>query len=275
MILDCKSIATEIKAKVKEEVRSLGTTPILLIFQVGDDPASNSYIRGKTKDCDECGIKWAVKKYPLNVSVQTLRWAILNSSLELSPCSIILQRPVPVHLLRGNVEEAISWYEDVDGLTSFNVDERNKDALRPCTPLGIMELLHHYDIPIRGKHCVIIGRSDIVGKPLARMMLEEDATVTICHSKTENLAEITRSADILVSAVGKPKLITADMVKADCTVIDVGINRVDGKLCGDVDFQEVSKKVKHITPVPGGIGLLTRAMLMYNVVKSHRMQMQD
>jgi methylenetetrahydrofolate dehydrogenase (NADP+)/methenyltetrahydrofolate cyclohydrolase len=215
-------------------------------------------------------------KQPEDITEYDLVDKIIDVSEKCNPCSIILQMPIPKHLNADRIINVCTQQEDVDGLSIWNKRWGQSDkTMKPCTPLGIMELLHHYDIPIAGKHCVIIGRSEIVGKPLSQMMLDEDATVTICHSKTDNLAEITRTADILVSAVGKPKLITADMVKADCTVIDVGINRVNGKLCGDVDFDEVSKKVKYITPVPGGIGLLTRAMLMANVVKSHKLQLNN
>lgn len=259
-IIDGKAVATVIKEKIKKHVKP-GTT--LVIFQAGDNPASNVYVRNKQKACEEVGIVSYVVKAD---TPDELRHKI---ALRASYCdAMMIQLPLPEEF--GDPQQYIDLIppaKDADCLTSTNLGKLflNQYDVAPCTAQGIMTLLNQHDL--KGKHAVVVGRSDIVGKPIAHMLLAKDATVTVCHSKTENLAEITRMADILVVAIGKPKFITEDMVKEGAVVIDVGINRMeDGKLCGDVDFEAVKDKASAITPVPGGVGPMTVAELMMNTI---------
>lgn len=270
-IIDGKAISNEIQNEIMNKVLSLDKKPGLAVILVGEDPASKVYVNNKEKMCNKLGIKSFMYKLPENTTEEELLTLIdkLNEDDEVN--GILLQHPVPSQIDEKKAFNHISPSKDVDG---FNIINKGKlssgeDAFVPCTPLGVIEMLKHEDIEISGKHCVIIGRSNIVGKPLYELMLKENATVTICHSKTKNIKEICKEADILVAALGKPKFVTLDMVKEGATVIDVGINRVDGKLVGDVDFEEVSKKVSAITPVPGGVGPMTIAMLMKNVIKAY------
>jgi len=270
-IIDGKSIAEEIKDSIIDKVLKLEKKPGLAVILVGDNPASKVYVNNKEKMCEKLGIKSFVYRLSENTSEEELLNLIetLNKNDEVN--GILLQHPVPNHIDEMKAFNTISPDKDVDG---FNIINRGRlavgeEAFVACTPLGVIEMLKHEKIEIEGKHCVIIGRSNIVGKPLYELMLKENATVTVCHSKTKNLNEICKTADILVAALGRPKFVTADMIKEGAVVIDVGINRVDGKIVGDVDFESVSKKAFAITPVPGGVGPMTIAMLMKNVVKAY------
>ena len=271
MLLDCKSIAKAIKTAIREDVSHLDIKPKLAIIHVGSDNASEVYVRGKVRDCEECGIDCNVYRFTSDISECDLCTKIMELNYDDTVTGILVQLPLPDHIRESEVMETISPYKDVDGFNPINIGDVITKGIgfEPCTPLGIIKVLEYYNIPIEGKTCVVVGRSNIVGKPIARMLLDRNGTVIQCHSKTTNLAEMTRQADILISAVGKPNFITKDMVKRGAVVIDVGINRnQDNKLCGDVDFDEVSEVAEYITPVPGGIGLMTRACLMFNVLKA-------
>ncbi len=272
MILNGKKLAADIRREVTQEVtslRQLGVIPKLAVISVGGDPASAVYVRNKEKACNEVGIECEVIHLPGNVSGREFYDTIHRVNWDDTIHAALVQLPLPSKFRHAPSCELIHYRKDVDAFSSLRTGELalGVNEIAPCTPAGIMELLKRYDIPVEGKRCVIIGRSDIVGKPLALMMLHANATVTICHSKTQNLKEICREADILVSAVGKPNFVRADMVKAGAIVIDVGINRAeDGKLVGDVAFDEVEPIASYITPVPGGVGPMTVAMLLKNVV---------
>lgn len=275
-LMNGKEVAEQIKAQVKDEISNLGLEPTLAVIAVGNNPASKVYVRNKKKACEEVGIKSMECIFPESVTEVELLQLIdeLNESACIS--GILVQLPLPAHINPEVVIERIAPEKDVDGFTAVNTGKLwlGKYDLAPCTALGVIELLDYYNIDIAGKHCVIVGRSNIVGKPMAALMLERNATVTICHSKTKNLSDITRNADILISAVGKPKFITWGMVNDGAVVIDVGINRDEnGKLCGDVDFDRTSNggegvadRTSYITPVPGGVGPMTVAMLMKNTL---------
>lgn len=256
--------------KVKNEwMGSMPHTPArLAIIYVGHNSASSVYVRNKMNACDKVGIDSMLLDLPESTPQEELEEAIAALNADPEVDGILVQLPLPPHIDMYRALRTISPAKDVDGLTPHNMGRLALDGdplLVPCTPEGICQMLTAYNVPVRGKHCVIVGRSDIVGKPMALMMLNADATVTVCHSYTENLPEITRQADILIVAVGKPKFITADMVKPGAAVVDVGINRVDGALVGDVDFDAVKKVAGWITPVPGGVGQTTVAALLSNV----------
>ena len=270
-IIDGKAISKEIQENIRKEVELLDKKPGLAVILVGEDSASKVYVNNKEKMCKKLGINSFVYRLPEDTSEKELLDLIEKLNNDSDVDGILLQHPVPSQIDEMKAFCAISPMKDVDG---FNIVNRGKlavgeDAFVACTPLGVVEMIRHEGITIKGKHCVIIGRSNIVGKPLYELMLRENATVTVCHSKTVNLKEICKTADILVAAIGKPKFVTEDMVKDGAVVIDVGINRIDGKLIGDVDFENVSKKASYITPVPGGVGPMTIAMLMKNVMKAH------
>lgn len=268
-IINGKEISAAIREEIKAEVQGMSVRPGLAVVLVGDDPASAVYVRNKSKACAEVGIYSEVYRLP----EETGRGQLLGliEQLNQSPLihGILVQLPLPKHLDPEEVIMAIDPAKDVDAFHPVNVGKimiGNYDFL-PCTPAGVMELLHRSGIEVSGKECVVIGRSNIVGKPQAMLLLHENATVTVCHSKTRDLPSICRRADILVSAVGKPKFVTADMVKDGAVIIDVGMNRDEnGKLCGDVDFEPVSEKASYITPVPGGVGPMTITMLLKNTV---------
>ena len=268
-IINGKEVANHIKQQIKEEIENNNLEITLAVILVGDDPASKVYVNNKQKACEEVGIKSLTYKLPENISENDLLTTI-DSLNELDDVDgILVQLPLPNHINENTVIHRIAPKKDVDGFSAVNVGKlwQGDYDFVSCTPAGIIELLDYYNIDIRGKHCVIVGRSNIVGKPMAALMLECDATVTICHSKTQNISDITSQADILIAAVGKSKFITSDMVKNDAIVVDVGINRDEnGKLCGDVDFDNVKDKVSYITPVPGGCGPMTIAMLMKNTL---------
>lgn len=277
-IIDGRAVAAYVKNKAKNEVEGLykNSIPVCLaVILVGNDPASCVYVANKRKDCDELGIKSIEYALPEQTTMEELLTLIekLNQDKEVN--GILCQLPLPKHLDETKVLETISPLKDVDAFHPENVGKimTGKYEFLPCTPAGIMEMLEYYNISAEGKSCVVIGRSNIVGKPMAMLMLHSNATVTICHSRTKNLAEVCANADILISAVGKADFVTADMVKDGAVVIDVGMNRnKEGKLCGDVNFENVSAKASMITPVPGGVGPMTRAMLMCNTVTAAKKQ---
>ncbi|MBR4910407.1 MAG: bifunctional methylenetetrahydrofolate dehydrogenase/methenyltetrahydrofolate cyclohydrolase FolD [Clostridia bacterium] len=276
-ILDGKEVSASVKAKVAAEVEALKNEGIgvgLAVILVGDDPASKIYVANKKKACEATGIKSFEYILDENATEAELISLIETLNSEKSVNGILCQLPLPGHINEQAVIAAISPNKDVDAFHISNVGKimiGNFDFL-PCTPAGIIEILDYYGIEIAGKNCVVIGRSNIVGKPMAMLLLHRSGTVTVCHSKTVNLKEITRTADILVSAVGKAGFVTADMVKPGAVVIDVGINRENGKLCGDVCFDEVSRVADSITPVPGGVGPMTIAMLLKNTVTAAKRQ---
>jgi methylenetetrahydrofolate dehydrogenase (NADP+)/methenyltetrahydrofolate cyclohydrolase len=273
-LIDGKELAKNIRANLKDDVENLkknGISPKLAVIMVGDDKASAVYVRNKSKACNEIGIEYEEFLLSEETSMEELLSLIEKLNNDSSIDGILLQSPIPKHLDINEAFRAIDYSKDVDGFNPVNVGKLalNQDCFVSCTPYGIIKMLEAYNIQVEGAHAVIIGRSNIVGKPLIQCLLNKNATVTICHSKTNNLQEITKTADILIAAIGKPEFVTEDMVKDGATVIDVGINRKDdGKLVGDVNFNEVSKKASYITPVPGGVGPMTIAMLMNNVVKS-------
>lgn len=271
-LLSGKEAAANEKLKLSNFIKSLDIHPVLAVVVVGDNPASAVYVKGKKKDCDECGITCKVFKFNERVEQDELVATISNLNNNDHIDGIIVQLPLPEHISADAVLNTISIEKDVDGFCAGNVGMLSIDnqIFVPCTPLGIITLLKYYNIDVAGKDCVVIGRSNIVGKPMAMLLTNLGATVTLCHSKTKNLARHTREADLIVCSVGKHKFLTADKVKEGAIVVDVGINRdKNGKLCGDVDFESVSKKVSAITPVPGGVGLMTRAALMDNVVRAY------
>ena len=277
-IIDGKAVSAAVKDEVKEQVAALkkdGGVPCLAVVLVGDDPASKVYVRNKKRACEYCGIKSLEYILDKTASEQQLLDLIDVLNNEPTVHGILVQLPLPPHINEQKIINAISEHKDVDAFHPANVGRLmtgNPDFL-PCTPAGVMEMLKKYNIETAGKDCVIIGRSNIVGKPMAMLMLMANSTVTVCHSKTKNLKEKCLSADILIAAIGKPKFVTADMVKDGAVVIDVGINRTeDGKLCGDVDFDEVSKKASYITPVPGGVGPMTIATLMKNTLTAFKLR---
>lgn len=269
-----KELAKEIRGNLKIEVAELkkqGIIPKLAVIMVGDDKASQVYVRNKSKACDEIGIEYEEYLKDASITQDELLNLIdeLNAREDIS--GILLQSPIPKHLDIREAFNRIDYKKDVDGFNPINVGKLaiGEDCFISCTPYGVVKLLEANNIEIEGKHVVILGRSNIVGRPLIQCMLNEHATVTVCHSRTQNLKEFTKQADILISAIGKAKFVTEDMVKDGAVVIDVGINRNDeGKLVGDVDYENVEPKTSYITPVPGGVGPMTIAMLMNNVVKA-------
>lgn len=270
-ILDGKAVAAEARALCRDYLNKKGVMPGLVIITIGDDPASAVYVRNKIKACADCGIHVKHEKFTADFSNrQAIENTIKLANWDPSVVGIMVQLPLPDGWSERGILEMIDPKKDVDGLTFESIGRVwASDALHyPCTAKGIDYLLHENGIRFTGKHVVIVGRSDIVGKPMAAIALENNATVTICHSKTKNLAEHTRMADILIAAVGKPGLVTGDMVKPGAVVVDVGINRTENGLVGDVDFDSVAKVAGWITPVPGGVGPMTVAMLMNNVARS-------
>ena len=267
-------ICDEVAAQV-DELSKKGIEACLAVIIVGDDPASRVYVNNKKKKCAAVGIKSLEFALPKETSQDELLSLIKKLNEDKSVNGILCQLPVPKHIDEKAVIEAIAPEKDVDCFSDINVGKlwTGEAVFMPCTPAGVMAMLNEYGIETKSKNCVIVGRSNIVGKPLAALMLKADATVTVCHSKTKNLSEICKNADILVAAIGKPEFIKKDMVKDGAVVIDVGINRKEnGKLCGDVAFEEVSQKASFITPVPGGCGPMTIAMLMKNTVKACEIQ---
>ena len=277
-LIDGKEISARVKARVAEEVAGLkaeGISVGLAVVIVGDDPASRIYVNSKKKACALCGIDSYEYALPASTTQEELLALVKKLCADDAVNGILVQLPLPSHLDEGQIIAAIDPKKDVDAFHAVNVGKimiGDFDFL-PCTPAGCMELIDSTGVSVEGKRCVVIGRSNIVGKPMAMLLLHRNGTVTICHSRTKNLAAITREADILVAAVGRPRFVTADMVKEGAVVIDVGMNRLpDGKLCGDVDFETVREKAGYITPVPGGVGPMTIATLMQNTVTAARIQ---
>ncbi len=273
-ILDGKSLAAQVRAGVKEKVSRLaqrGIRPGLSVILAGEDPASKVYVRNKVRACEETGVASQLFAYPSSVSEAELLSRVGALNADPAVHGILVQLPLPRQVDAQRVLDAVSPAKDVDGFHDVNMGAlvAGKPGLLPCTPAGVMRLLEHADVPLAGRRAVVIGRSNIVGKPLALLLLRKDATVTICHSKSGNLSEITREADILVAAIGRAKLVTAAMVKPGACVIDVGVNRLpDGTLAGDVDYEPVRQIARWITPVPGGVGPMTIAMLLENCLRA-------
>ena len=275
MILSGKELSKQIKESIKTTISCLHAegrrTPGLVTIMVGDNPASKVYVANKEKACEEVGIFNDIVTLPEDTSEEELLYMINYYNNNTSIDGILVQLPLPKYIDTETVLKAIDPKKDVDGFHSENVAKLwlSQDCIKPCTPQGILDLLDYAEVDLDGKNIVVLGRSNIVGLPVAKMCLDKNATVTICHSKTKNLKEITRSADVLIVAIGKPKFVTCDMVNDGTIVIDVGINRVDGKLCGDVDYDSVSMKTSLITPVPGGVGPMTIACLLKNTLKCY------
>ena len=278
-IIDGKELAKKVRLELKDEVEKLkkdeNIHPKLAVIMVGSDPASQIYVRNKSKACDEIGIEFEEFLLDENTTQKELLDLIdrLNENEKVN--GILLQSPIPKNLDINEAFRRISPEKDVDGFNPVNVGKLTlgQKGFISCTPFGVIKMLEEYNIDIEGKNAVVLGRSNIVGKPMSQCLLNKNATVTICHSKTKNINDITKNADIIVAAIGKKEFVKGDMVKEGAVVIDVGINRgEDGKLKGDVDFEEVSKKASYITPVPGGVGPMTIAMLMTNVVKAAKEQ---
>lgn len=273
-IIDGKKLAKEVRKNLKikcDELREKGIKPKLAVIMVGEDKASQVYVKNKSKACEEIGIEFEEFILDKDTKQEELIGLIENLNKNNNIHGILLQSPIPEPLDINEAFRTISPEKDVDGFNPMNVGKLclNQDTFVSCTPYGIMKLFEAYNIDLTGKNVTILGRSNIVGKPLIQCCLNKNATVTVCHSKTKNLKEHTQNADIVISAIGKTKFVTEDMIKKGATVIDVGTNRgEDGKLTGDVDFENVSKKASYITPVPGGVGPMTIAMLMNNVIKA-------
>lgn len=276
MIIDGKALSKKIRDDIKEEVAKIvsknGVTPCLAVVLVGNDPASEIYVRNKIKGCEYTGIKSLSYKLEESTTEEELVSLIKKLNADNTVHGILVQMPLPKHINEKRILSLIDPKKDVDG---FSVEQigmlgLGTPDLITCTPHGVIELIKSTGVDMSGKHAVVIGRSNVVGKPLMNLLLLENCTVTVCHSKTVDLPSITRQADILVAAIGRPKFVTENMVKEGAIVIDVGINRVDGKVCGDVDFENVEKKASYITPVPGGVGPMTITMLLKNTLKAVR-----
>ena len=280
MIIDGKELARKTREKLKidcDRLKSDGIIPKLAVIMVGDDTASQIYVKNKSKACKEIGIEFEEYFLGAEIKQEELIKLIQKLNMDKSINGILLQSPIPSNLDINEAFKTILPEKDVDGFNPVNVGKLclNQDAFVACTPYGIMKMFEEYRIEISGKNVTILGRSNIVGKPLIQCCLNKNATVTVCHSRTKDLKEHTKNADIVISAIGKPKFITADMLKDGVIVIDVGINRDEnGKIVGDVNFDDVSKKASYITPVPGGVGPMTIAMLMNNVIKAAKSQNQ-
>jgi methylenetetrahydrofolate dehydrogenase (NADP+)/methenyltetrahydrofolate cyclohydrolase len=273
-IIDGKAVAAQVRERVKAEVANLDPKPGLATILVGDDPASHVYVRNKRNACAEVGIESIHHELDASVPQDELADLITRLGEDDAVSGILLQLPVPGHIDSDAMIELIHPDKDVDGLTTMNAGRlvQGREGLVSCTPAGVMELLDSEGVELRGAEAVVLGRSQLVGRPLASLLLARDATVTMCHSRTRDLAEVCGRADVLIAAVGKPKLVTAEMVREGAVVIDVGINRTDDGLVGDVDFEAVVEKAAAITPVPGGVGPMTIAMLLVNTLRAARIQ---
>ena len=281
VIIDGKNLAKKIRSNLKVECDKLkekGIIPKLAVIMVGDNPASKVYVKNKSIACNEVGIEYKEYLLDANIKQENLLDLIKNLNNDETVNGILLQSPIPEHLNINEAFKAITYLKDVDGFTPSSVGKLciGEDTFVSCTPLGVIKMFEEYNIDLNGKDVVILGRSNIVGRPLIQCCLQKNATVTVCHSKTKSLEEHTKRADVIISAIGKPKFVTADMVKNNVVIIDVGINRDEnGKLVGDVDFENVEKKASYITPVPGGVGPMTIAMLMNNVIKATKEQYKE
>ena len=277
-IISGKEVSEAVKLRVADEVKELkanGIEPCLAVILVGDDPASRVYVNNKKKACEFCGIRSLEYVLPAETTQEELVSLIEKLNEDKAVNGILCQLPLPKHLDEKTILNLIRPEKDVDAFHPENVGHIMIGDFNflPCTPAGIMEMLRYENIDLDGKKCVVIGRSNIVGKPMAMLMLKENATVTICHSRTKNLKEVVAGADVIVAAVGRPNFVTADMVREGAVIIDVGINRMDdGKLCGDVDFEACKEKASYITPVPGGVGPMTIATLMQNTITATKIQ---
>lgn len=273
-IIDGKHVSDLIRDELKDEIAKIneqGDIIRLAVIIVGKDPASEIYVRNKIKACEYVGIESLCYTFPENVSEEEILSLIDKLNNDESVYGILVQLPLPNHLNKKRILNKINVCKDVDGFSAYQAGRLflGENALVSCTPKGIIELLHRYNIDLVGKNAVVIGRSNIVGKPTAMLLMQNNATVTVCHSRTTNLAEYTKKADIIVLAVGKPQFLTSDMIKDGVVVIDAGINRVNGKLCGDSDFEAIKNKCSFITPVPGGVGPMTVTMLLKNTLQSY------
>ena len=273
-LIDGKAVAADVRAQAAQRVSALkekGVEPALAVILVGEDPASKVYVRNKARACKECGIRSEVIRMPADTTQAALMAEIERVNNDDGIHGLLIQLPLPKQLDEEAALAAVDWRKDVDGFHRMNAGAllNGAPSVLPCTPAGCMELLRRGGVPLDGAEAVVVGRSNIVGKPMALLLMQANCTVTVCHSHTKNLADVVRRADVVVAAIGKPKFITADMIKPGAAVIDVGINRLpDGSLCGDVDFDAVCDKAGWITPVPGGVGPMTIAMLMQNTVKA-------
>ena len=288
-IMDGKAIASEIQKEIAQEVEQFtsdnGVTPCLAAVLVGDDPASQVYVRNKERACERVGIASQLHRLSRETTQQELLSLVNDLNNDTSVHGILVQLPLPSHLDETSVLDTVNPLKDVDAFHPENVGliSQGRPRFLPCTPHGVQQIIDRCGIQLSGKHVVVVGRSEIVGKPMAMILLNRDssrgpqaanATVTVCHSRTANLAEVTRTADVLVAAIGKPQFITADMIKPGAVVVDVGINRVESGLVGDVDFGPVSEVASNITPVPGGVGPLTVTMLLYNTLTGARLALE-
>ena len=279
-IIDGKELAKKVRKDLKLEVKKLkekGMNPKLAVVMVGDDPGSQVYVKNKSKACEKVGIEFEEFLFDSDTSEEKLLEVIQKLNSDDTIHGILLQSPVPKHININKAFRTILPEKDVDGFNPINVGNLSigEDAFISCTPYGIVKMLEEYNIETVGKNAVILGRSNIVGKPMIQCMLNKNSTVTVCHSKTKNIEEIIRNADIVIAAIGKPQFVKADMVKDGAVIIDVGINRLeDGTILGDVDYENVAKKASYITPVPGGVGPMTIAMLLNNVVKAAKLQLK-
>lgn len=273
-IMDGKAVSKIVKEEVKKEIKELNIKPKLLVVIVGKDPASMVYVSSKEKACKQCLIEAETVCLEENTSQKDVIDVIEKANKDKNINGILVQLPLPNHIDTEYVINKIDPDKDVDGLTNINQGKlvNGVKGIVPCTPKGIMRLLREYAVDLNGKNAIVIGRSVLVGKPIALLMLQANATVTVAHSKTKNLVDICKSKDVIVSAVGKPKFVTGEMVKEGAVVIDVGINRVHGTLVGDVDYYEVSEKAARLTPVPGGVGPMTIACLMENILECYKIQ---
>ena len=273
-VLYGSEIAAKIKADLKQQLKDYEThrKAHLVVIMVGDNPASLSYALGKKKACEEIGMRFSLCHLPSNISEERLKEVINDYNYKEDVDGIIVQLPLPKHLNERRVLETVMAHKDIDGLTAYNMGKLflQEEGFYPCTPLGVMAMLEEANVDLKGKRVVVLGRSMLVGMPLARLLIAKDATVTVCHSKTENLKGVCQEADILIVAIGKAKMINREYIKKDAVVIDVGVNRVDGHLCGDVDFEDVKDIVSIITPVPKGVGPMTIAFLLKNTVNAYR-----
>ena len=278
IIIDGKELAKKTRQNLKiecDELKSKGITPKLAVIMVGDNPASKVYVRNKSKACQEVGVEYEEYLLDSNITQKELIDLIKKLNNDKNINGILLQSPIPKHLDINEAFRTIDYHKDVDGFHPMNVGKLTlgQDTFVSCTPYGVMRMFEEYNIDLCGKNVVILGRSNIVGKPLTQCCLNKNATITVCHSKTQNTKKLTKEADIVISAIGKPKFITEDMIKEGAIVIDVGINRDEnGKIVGDVDFENVKQKASYITPVPGGVGPMTIAMLLNNVIKAAKNQ---
>lgn len=277
-ILDGREVSRQVRRRVKAEVKAFveatGVTPCLAVVIVGEDPASQVYVKNKKIACEKCGILSREYALPESTTQDELVALLRELNADAAVHGILVQHPLPAQIEESLINHTIDPIKDVDAFHTENVGSLfvGDAKFLPCTPAGVMELLDAYEIPVAGRECVVVGRSNLVGKPQAMLLLQRNGTVTVCHSRTRDLGEVTRRADILVVAIGKPRFVTADMVKEGAVVIDVGVNRLPEGLCGDVDFEPVAEKASFITPVPGGVGRMTIAMLMQNTLAAARLQ---